>query len=102
MYASILREKALPAYTRRDRRASETMTAKLNCLCFDILPSVADCTPVAHCGDTFMHLVGLPAVVNHFFMIVMTKTTDGMAVAKFDSCEGCSTNVRVSKSHETN
>jgi len=49
-----------------------------------------------------MHLVGLPAVVNHFFMIVMTKTTDGMAVAKFDSCEGCSTNVRVSKSHETN
>jgi hypothetical protein len=100
VYASSLREQALPVYARREHRATENMTAKLNRLCFDILPSVADCTPVARCGDTFMHLVGPPTVVNHFFMIVMTKTTDGMAVAKFDSCEGCSTDVRVSKGDE--
>ena len=79
VYTSILREKALPSYIDRKSRASETMTAKMNRLCFEILPSVADCTPVAHSGDKFMHLVGPPTVRNHFFMIVMTKTTDGIA-----------------------
>ena len=103
VYAAILREKALPAYgSTRKERDSETMTARLNRLCFEFLPSVADCTPVARCGDTFMHLVGPPMIKNHFFMIVMTKTTDGMAVAKFDSYEGCSKNVRVSESHQKN
>jgi len=62
------------------------MTAKMNRLCFEILASAADCTQAAHSGDTFMHLVGPPIVMHHFFMIVMTKTTDGVAVAKFDSC----------------
>jgi len=101
VYSCILRERALPAFVKR-QRSKETMTAKLNRLCFGLLPSVADCTPVALSGDTFMHLVGPPIVQNHFFMIVMTKTTDGVAVAKFDSCAGCSTNLRVSTNSEKN
>jgi len=42
-----------------------------------------------------MHPFGPPAVPGHFFMIVMTKTTNGVAVANFDSCEGCSTHMQL-------
>ena len=92
--ASFIRQASLLAMPEAFRKAEKTKKNlsdpewRLHRLHFDMVAAVASFFPFARYGDCITFIVGGPWISNHFFPVVIVKTTDGLAGAVLDSYKG--------------
>ena len=75
----------LTALHKRSRISHFCLQHQLHALRYDLLDSVANLFPFARHGDVIIYIVRDPLIHNHFFVVAILKTTDGVAGAVFDS-----------------
>ena len=76
---------ALPEAFRKSASIRKKTEYKLHKLRFDMVAVVESLFPFARYGDCITFIVGGPWISNHFFPVVIVKTTDGLAGAVLDS-----------------
>lgn len=92
--SSFIRNASLLAMPEKFRMATKNKKNlsdsewRLHMLRFDMVAAVASVFPFARYGDCITFIVGGPWISNHFFPVVIVKTTDGLAGAVLDSYKG--------------
>jgi len=93
--ASFIRDQSLQAMPPdllvslggKQKKNLKTLSVRhqLHVLRYEMLDSVANMFPFSRPGDVIVNIVGSPHIQNHFFVVAIVKTTNGLAGAVFDS-----------------